>query len=70
MPHTIYGYDENDEVRIRVTVDKLEQGVIKFDDDDPEGIGCYMLTREEATRLSQGKMALPNNLTYFVEYET
>lgn len=75
MKHWLVGYDQKTEFAVYAEpvpsglMDRIKS-LVAFDDDDPEGIGCYELTAEEAeevAHLFNDGAALPDGLDFFLE---
>ena len=42
--------------------------VVSFDDDDPDAVGCYELTKDQAHRIAiKMRKSLPSGLDFFLE---
>lgn len=73
--HRLIGYDrqtelEKFELAIPEPVFREVSGVVSFDNDDPEALGCYELTDDEARRIAdlvRRGMLLPKGLAFFLE---
>ena len=71
--HRLVGYDrqtefEKFEVAIPQRIFGEVSSVVSFDDDDPDAIGCYELTRDQAHRIAiMVRKSLPSGLDFFLE---
>jgi hypothetical protein len=71
--HRLVGYDRQTELeKFELTIPQHVFGeissVISFDDDDPEAVGCYELTSDQARRIATiVHERLPVGLSFFIE---
>jgi hypothetical protein len=71
--HRLVGYDRQTELeKFEVTIPQRIFGevssVVSLDDDDPEAIGCYELTKDQARRIAiMVHKSLPSELDFFLE---
>lgn len=71
--HRLVGYDRQTELeKFGVTIPQHVFGevssVVSFDDDDPEAVGCYELTKDQAHRIAiMVHKSLPSGLDFFLE---
>jgi hypothetical protein len=71
--HRLVGYDrqtelEKFEVAIPQRIFGEVSSVVPFDDDDPDAIGCYELTKDQAHQIAiLVRKSLPTGLDFFLE---
>jgi hypothetical protein len=71
--HRLVGYDRQSELeKFQVAIPQHIFGeissVVSLDDDDPEAIGCYELTKGQAQRIAIiMHKSLPSGLDFFLE---
>jgi hypothetical protein len=71
--HRLVGYDrqtelEKFEIAIPQRIFGEVSSVVSFDDDDPDAIGCYELTKDQAHRIAiLVRKSLPTGLDFFLE---
>jgi hypothetical protein len=71
--HRLVGYDRKTELeKFEVTIPQHVFGeissVVSFDDDDPDAVFCYELTKEQARRIAIiVHKSLPSGLDFFLE---
>jgi hypothetical protein len=59
---------EKFEVEIPQHVFEEVSSVVSFDRDDPEAVGCYELTKDQAHRIAtKVHKSLPSGLDFFIE---
>ena len=71
--HRLVGYDrqtelEKFEVPIPQHVFEEVSSLVSFDNDDPDAVGCYELTKDQAHRIAiKVRKSLPSGLDFFLE---
>jgi hypothetical protein len=71
--HRLVGYDrqtelEKFEVTIPQHVFEEVSSLVSLDDDDPDAVGCYELTKDQAHRIAtKVRKSLPSGLDFFLE---
>jgi len=71
--HRLVGYDrqtelEKFEVAIPQHVFEEVSSLVAFDDDGPDAVGCYELTKDQAHRIAiKMRKSLPSGLDFFLE---
>jgi hypothetical protein len=72
--HRLVGYDRKSELeKFELLIPTRMFGEVKsrvgFDPDDPDGVGCYELTAQEAREIATlvHRPNLPNGLDFFLE---
>jgi hypothetical protein len=71
--HRLVGYDrqtelEKFEVAIPQRIFEEVSSLVAFDNDDPDAVGCYELTKDQAHRIAiKVRKNLPSGLDFFIE---
>jgi hypothetical protein len=71
--HRLVGYDrktelEKFEVTIPPHIFEEVSSLVPIDDDDPDAIGCYELTKDQAHKIAiRVHKSLPSGLDFFLE---
>ncbi|WP_316168175.1 MULTISPECIES: hypothetical protein [unclassified Bradyrhizobium] len=75
--HRLVGYDRQTELEafelpIPERIFQEVGALVHLDDDDPEGIGCYELTDQQARQIATmiRRQPLPTGLDFFIEAHT
>ena len=71
--HRLVGYDRQTELEkfeVAIPQHVLEEvsSLVSFDEDDPDAVGCYELTKDQAHRIAiKVHESLPSGLDFFLE---